>query len=211
MTSTSSAATATSASGGLDWLRNQGTATSGPQLGPVFALLDPDSMQLEWSTIETIAMDWSGSHRPTTHVGAVELLILFPTGAFRRSMPIKSEQLRHRKRPRQTWIACLGIKSGDRSTTLNVRAPSTARTLGCGTCTFTAGVLNLGYNTPAQSRCETLATSSSTTLYSRPRTTRPKVMRTCRAVLGILPAMVEDEKRARRAGRTRLFEEDEPI
>ena len=48
---------------GLDWLRNQGTATSGPQLGPVFALLDPDSMELKWSTIETIAK-WTGQAAP---------------------------------------------------------------------------------------------------------------------------------------------------
>jgi three-Cys-motif partner protein len=76
---------------GLDWLRCQGTATTGPQLGPVFALLDPDSMQLEWSTVETLAR-WSGKLTPNDYSRRrpVELLVLFPTGAFRRSMPIQA-------------------------------------------------------------------------------------------------------------------------
>jgi len=44
---------------GLNRLRSQGTSRWGPQLGPAFALLDPDSMELEWTTIEAIAQ-WTG-------------------------------------------------------------------------------------------------------------------------------------------------------
>ena len=96
---------------GLDWLRSQGTARWGPQLGPVFALLDPDSMELEWSTIETIAQ-WTGQAAPSDYSRQgrlVELLVLFPTGGFRRSMPIRPAPLRHRKRRRPKWTACSAI------------------------------------------------------------------------------------------------------
>jgi three-Cys-motif partner protein len=74
---------------GLRWIREQGTPHTGPQLGPVFVLLDPDSMQLAWSTVTTLSR-WTGKMNPDDfdrQGRLVELLVLFPTGPLRRSLP----------------------------------------------------------------------------------------------------------------------------
>jgi three-Cys-motif partner protein len=74
---------------GLAWLRAQGTSTSGPQLGPVFAFLDPCGLALDWTTVRTIAT-WTGRSGPRDYKRGhmPELLILFPTGPMRRTLPV---------------------------------------------------------------------------------------------------------------------------
>jgi three-Cys-motif partner protein len=73
---------------GLDWLRNQGTSRTGPQLGPLLAFLDPDALELDWRTIEVIA-EWNGQRDPKdfSRRRKPELLVLFPTGPMRRTLP----------------------------------------------------------------------------------------------------------------------------
>ena len=77
---------------GLSWLRDEGTARSGPQLGPVLAFLDPNGLELHWTTVEAIAT-WTGQKDPSdfSRQGRrPELLILFPTGPMRRTLPVGS-------------------------------------------------------------------------------------------------------------------------
>jgi three-Cys-motif partner protein len=76
---------------GLSWLRDRGTRISGPQLGPAIAFLDPDEVQLAWSTVEAIAR-WDGRRDAGDFVrkGKTEQLILFPTGPLRRRLPVQA-------------------------------------------------------------------------------------------------------------------------
>src|SRR5580704_3533279 len=73
---------------GLAWLRQQGGAKEGPQLGPVLAFLDPDALELDWATVEAIA-NWTGQDicSDFKRRRRAELLILFPTGPMRRILP----------------------------------------------------------------------------------------------------------------------------
>lgn len=73
---------------GLDWLRDQGSPRSGPQLGPTLAYLDPNALELEWSTVVKLAT-WTGQRSTAEfrRLHPVELLILFPTGPMRRNLP----------------------------------------------------------------------------------------------------------------------------
>jgi three-Cys-motif partner protein len=198
---------------GLDWIRNQGTATTGPQLGPVFALLDPDSMQLEWSTVEKLAR-WTGMLTPNDYSRRrpVELLILFPTGAFRRSMPIQAGTTEATEETKadvdllfggDQWRPIYdsqrsGAIEGEDSWLWYVHL-------------YRRGLVDLGYTyTSAIEVRNTLNVIQYHLVFATANNTGKKVMRDVqRRARKILPAMVEDEKRARRAGGTRLFEEDD--
>jgi three-Cys-motif partner protein len=75
---------------GLDWWRAQGTGPNyGPHLGPALAYLDPNSLELDWRTIRTLAMFLRDSPVRGIHKRRrpIELLILFPTGPMRRILP----------------------------------------------------------------------------------------------------------------------------
>jgi three-Cys-motif partner protein len=76
---------------GLAWWRDQGSADGrrGPLLGPALAYLDPDSMELDWATVERISSFGMTPVRPGDFVRRrrAELLILFPTGPMRRTLP----------------------------------------------------------------------------------------------------------------------------
>ncbi len=74
---------------GLAWWEGQGTATSGPVLGPTLAYLDPNSLQLNWATVERLATFRMRPRRGKEFVRSrpIELLVLFPTGAMRRTLP----------------------------------------------------------------------------------------------------------------------------
>ena len=199
---------------GLDWLRSQGTAQWGPQLGPVFALLDPDSMELEWSTIETIAK-WTGQAAPGDHSRQgrlVELLALFPTGGFRRSMPITAgttevsestkaevDRLFGNREWRSIYDAQRsGAIGGEDSWLWYVHL-------------YRRGLLNLGYKyTSAIEVRNTSGVIQYHLVFATANNTGRKVMKDVQGrARKILPAMVEDEKRARRAGGPRLFEEED--
>lgn len=76
---------------GLRWWREQGSPDGrfGPVWGPTLAYLDPNSMQLDWETVATLAnfaMTSSVPHE-RTRTKRIELLILFPTGTMRRTLP----------------------------------------------------------------------------------------------------------------------------
>lgn len=73
---------------GLAWLRRQGGPRYGPHLGAALAYLDPNALELRWSTVQALA-SWcmnppEGEYRRRNRV---ELLILFPTGPLRRKLP----------------------------------------------------------------------------------------------------------------------------
>jgi three-Cys-motif partner protein len=199
---------------GLNWLRSQGTARSGPQLGPVFALLDPDSMELEWSTIETIAK-WTGQAGPndwSRQGRLVELLVLFPTGPFRRSMPINPGTTEASDAAKaevdllfgnQEWRRIYdaqrsGAIGGEDSWMWYVHM-------------YRRGLLDLGYK--YTSAIEVRNTSSVVQyhlVFATANNTGRKVMRDVQSrARKILPAMVQEEKSARRAGADRLFEEED--
>lgn len=75
---------------GLDWWFGQGSARFGPYLGPTLAYLDPNSMELAWSTVAELAAFGKAPPTPGAYVrqkGPVEMLILFPTGPLKRSLP----------------------------------------------------------------------------------------------------------------------------
>lgn len=75
---------------GLRWWFDQRDGLRGPYLGPALAYLDPDSLELAWSTVETIANFGMTPPEPgswTRQKGPVELLILFPTGPLKRTLP----------------------------------------------------------------------------------------------------------------------------
>jgi three-Cys-motif partner protein len=199
---------------GLEWLRGQGTARSGPQLGPVFALLDPDSMELEWSTIETIAK-WTGQTAPndfSRQGRLVELLALFPTGGFRRSMPITAgttevsestkaevDRLFGNREWRSIYSAQRsGAIRGEDSWLWYVHL-------------YRRGLLNLGYRyTSAIEVRNTSGVIQYHLVFATGNNTGRKVMKDVQGrARKILPAMVEDEKRVRRSGGPRLFEEED--
>lgn len=198
---------------GLDWLRSQGTATSGPQLGPVFALLDPDSMQLDWSTIETIA-NWTGQAAPSDYSRRrlVELLALFPTGGFRRSMPIQPGTTEAPEATKaevdrlfgnQEWRTIYdaqrsGAIDGEDSWLWYVHL-------------YRRGLLNLGYvYTSAIEVRNTSNVIQYHLVFATANNTGRKVMKDVQSrARKVLPAMIEEEKRARRAGADRLFEEED--
>lgn len=75
---------------GLRWWFGQRDGLRGPYLGPTLAYLDPNSLQLSWDTVQTIAGFGMTPPEPGAWVrqkGPIELLILFPTGALKRSLP----------------------------------------------------------------------------------------------------------------------------
>lgn len=77
-------------SDGLWWWYQQRRGRRGPYLGPTLAYLDPNSLELAWSTVETIARFGMTPLEPGAWVrqkGPVELLILFPTGPLKRRLP----------------------------------------------------------------------------------------------------------------------------
>jgi three-Cys-motif partner protein len=198
---------------GLDWLRNQGTSKRGPQLGPVFALLDPDSMQLQWSTVKTIAR-WTGRAAPADYSRRrpIELLILFPTGGFRRSMPIQSGTTEvpeaakaevDRLFGNQEWRPIYeaqrsGSIEGEDSWLWYVHL-------------YRRGLLDLGYTyTSAIEVRNTSNVIQYHLVFATANNTGKRVMGDVqRRARQVLPAMVEEEKSARRAGADRLFEEED--
>jgi three-Cys-motif partner protein len=189
---------------GLNWLRSQGTAHQGPHLGPVFALLDPNQRELRWSTVETIA-NWTGQAAPTDYVRRrlVELLVLFPTGPFRRTMPIVpgtpeatgadkavADRLFGNTKWREIYDAQrTGAIDGEDSWLWYVHL-------------YRRGLLDLGYAyTSAVEVRNTRNVVMYHLVFATANNTGRKIMTD---VLGrarqILPAMVQDEKAARRAG-----------
>jgi three-Cys-motif partner protein len=78
---------------GLAWLKSEGTPRSGPHLGATLAYLDPDGLELRWSTVETVAR-WctTAPAGEYTRRNRVELLILFPTGPLRRTLPQRGKK-----------------------------------------------------------------------------------------------------------------------
>ena len=78
---------------GLAWLKSEGGPWSGPHLGATLAYLDPDALELRWSTVETVA-GWctTAPAGEFTRRNRVELLILFPTGPLRRTLPQKGKR-----------------------------------------------------------------------------------------------------------------------
>lgn len=75
---------------GLKWWFDQRRGMRGPYLGPTLAYLDPNSLELSWSTVETIAMYGRTPPEPgawTRQKSPIELLVLFPTGPLKRRLP----------------------------------------------------------------------------------------------------------------------------
>jgi three-Cys-motif partner protein len=73
---------------GLQWVREHGSSKSGPHLGQAIAYLDPDALELDWRTVETLAK-WGMTAAAAEHRrrNRIEQLILFPTGPMRRTLP----------------------------------------------------------------------------------------------------------------------------
>ena len=201
-------------SAGLEWIRGQGTPRSGPQLGPVLALLDPDSMELSWSTIETIA-NWNGqaSSGDYKRKRMVELLILFPTGPLRRTLPsdptkeaapdsvmTEIDRLFGNDRWREIYEAQRsGAISGEDSWMHYVEL-------------YRLGLVGLGYTyTSVIEVRNTRNVVLYHLVFATTNATGKKVMKDVQGkARRVLPAMVEDERRARSAkGHRTLFEEDD--
>jgi three-Cys-motif partner protein len=75
---------------GLIWLSNQGSGDRyGPHLGPAIAYLDPDKLDLGWSTVIQLASYFREPQHQGQYVRPrpIELLILFPTGPLKRALP----------------------------------------------------------------------------------------------------------------------------
>lgn len=74
---------------GLRWWFDQRVGLRGPYLGAALAYLDPNSMELEWTTVETLARFGRTPPAPDAWVRPrpIEMLILFPTGPLKRSLP----------------------------------------------------------------------------------------------------------------------------
>jgi three-Cys-motif partner protein len=75
---------------GLRWWYDQRQGKRGPYLGPTLAYLDPNSLELAWSTVETISRFGMAPPEPGAWVrqrGPIELLVLFPTGPLKRRLP----------------------------------------------------------------------------------------------------------------------------
>lgn len=75
---------------GLRWWFDQRRGMRGPYLGPTLAYLDPNHLELAWSTLEKIAHFGLTPPAPGAWVrqkGPIELLILFPTGPLKRRLP----------------------------------------------------------------------------------------------------------------------------
>jgi len=74
---------------GLQWWFDQRKGLRGPYLGAALAYLDPNSMELAWSTVETLAR--FGLTPPCAGAWVrprpIEQLILFPTGPLKRTLP----------------------------------------------------------------------------------------------------------------------------
>jgi hypothetical protein len=178
----------------------------------VFVLLDPDSMQLKWSTVEMIA-NWTGQNSPTDYrrKHKAELLILFPTGPFRRTMPTDpgseeappgarddADRLFGNDRWREIYAAQrAGAITGEESWMHYVDL-------------YRLGLLKLGY--PYTCVIEVKNTRNVVLyhlVFATENNTGKRIMRDVqRRARTILPAMVEDEKAARKAGGAiRLFEE----
>ncbi len=74
----------------LEWWAGLGKeGRTGPHLGPTLAYLDPDGLQLDWKTVETLALFCTRRDREGQFIRrhCIELLILFPTGPLRRLLP----------------------------------------------------------------------------------------------------------------------------
>jgi three-Cys-motif partner protein len=197
---------------GLNWVRNQGSPTWGPHLGPVFVLLDPDSMQLRWSTVETIA-NWTGQSAPGDYrrKNKPELLILFPTGPFRRTMPTErgSEEASPGARAdadrlfgNDKWTEIYaaqrsGAITGEESWMHYVEL-------------YRLGLMELGYTYTCVIEVKnTRNVVMYHLVFATQNSTGKRIMKDVqKRARTILPAMVEDEKAARKAGGAiRLFEE----
>lgn len=74
---------------GLRWWFDQRVGLRGPYLGAALAYLDPNSMELAWTTVETLARFGRTPPAPNAWVRQrpIELLILFPTGPLKRTLP----------------------------------------------------------------------------------------------------------------------------
>lgn len=75
---------------GLRWWFDQRRGFEGPYLGPTLAYLDPNSLELGWTTVQAIAQFGMTPPEPGAWLrqkGPIELLILFPTGPLKRRLP----------------------------------------------------------------------------------------------------------------------------
>ena len=75
---------------GLNWLKSQGNdANYGPHLGPAIAYLDPDKLDLAWTTVIRLASYLREPQHQGQYVRMrpIEQLILFPTGPLKRALP----------------------------------------------------------------------------------------------------------------------------
>ncbi|MDA8267319.1 MAG: three-Cys-motif partner protein TcmP [Actinomycetota bacterium] len=199
---------------GLAWLRSQGSPTSGPQLGPVLAFLDPDALELEWTTVEAIA-GWTGQRNPGDYHRRgkkPELLVLFPTGPMRRTLPAdKGAKEAGETRKQQVdrlfggrdWRAIYqaqraGLIQGESAWMHYVEL-------------YRLRLLALGYE--YTSAIEVRNTSNVVLYHMVFATCHPAGARIMKAVQEnarkVLPAMVQEEKRARRQSGRRLFEESD--
>ena len=171
-------------------------------------------MELEWSTIETIAK-WTGQAAPSdsSRQGRlVELLVLFPTGAFRRSMPINAGTTE----ASDATKAEVDLLFGNREWRPIYDAERSGAIGGEDSWLwyvhlYRRGLLNLGYKyTSAIEVRNTSGVIQYHLVFATANNTGRKVMSDVQGrARKILPAMVEDEKRARRAGGPRLFEEED--
>ena len=142
----------------------------------------------------------------------VELLILFPTGPFRRSMPIKPRTIEASERGKEDVDSLFGnqewrpIYAAQRSGAIDGESSWLWYVH-----LYRRGLLNLGYKyTSAIEVRNTSEVVQYHLIFATANKTGSKVMKD---VLGrarqILPAMVAEEKRARTAGADRLFEEED--
>lgn len=74
----------------LTWWAKQGSSPRyGPHLGPAFAYLDPDGLELDWDTVVMLSrfLQRRAYRGQFIRKRSIEQLILFPTGGIRRMLP----------------------------------------------------------------------------------------------------------------------------
>jgi three-Cys-motif partner protein len=195
---------------GLAWLRDQGTSKQGPQLGPALAFLDPNAMELDWTTVEAIA-NWTGVVASGDFVRKMktELLILFPTGPMRRTLPTDPKKAEASDANKlavdrlfgdQEWRSIYaaqraGLIKGDDSWRYYVEQ-------------YRLGLHRLGYS--YTSAIEVRNTSNVLLyhiVFATGHDVGKKIMKAVQVnARAVLPAMVEDEKRGRLQSGTPMFE-----